>query len=66
MTETLRTFTVTLTKEQLEQLNAAWKKHPHIFNRSDFVREAINAYAGKQIFQIKKPRYLRELEEAEI
>lgn len=54
MSEPLRTFTVTLTKSQLEQLESAWKKHPYALNRSDFIREAINAYAGMQIFPTKK------------
>lgn len=55
MTETLRTIvTITLTKEQLESLNRVWKKHPYAFNRSEFIREAINAYAGEQIFPTMK------------
>jgi len=47
----LNSFTVTASKEQLEQLNKAWKrKNDNSRNRSDFVRAAINAYSGERIF----------------
>lgn len=46
----LVTFTVTATKEQLGQLNKAWKRDEKTYNRSDFIRAAINAYSGEKIF----------------
>lgn len=46
----LVSFTVTATKEQLRQLNEAWKSDKKAYNRSDFIREAINVHSGKKIF----------------
>lgn len=46
----LVTFTVTATKEQLGLLNKAWKRDEKTYNRSDFIRAAINAYSGEKIF----------------
>lgn len=57
------TFTVTATEEQLKLLDKAWKKDRYALNRSDFVRAAINAYAGEQIFPEKKRPYQELLEE---
>ena len=43
----LVTFTVTATKEQLGQLNKAWKGTDHM-NRSQYVREIIMNYVNKK------------------
>lgn len=46
----LASFTVTATKEQIDRLNKAWKRDEQMYNRSDFIRAAINAYSGEEIF----------------
>lgn len=41
---------ILLTSEQMDKLNEAWKKDEKAMNRSQYIKDALNAYSGKKIF----------------
>ena len=44
------TMTIRMTSAEHEALTNAWKREPGVVNKAQFVRTAINAYAGEKIF----------------
>ncbi len=44
-------ITIRAPKESSTRLNHAWKRTDDCTNRSQFIRKAINAYAGETIFE---------------
>ena len=53
MKEERKLLVITITPSQEMELNRVWKAKDGCMNRSDFVREAINAYSGVKIFEVK-------------
>lgn len=62
MIERAITITIRLTLEEVKRLDEVWKYTPGFTNRTQYVREAINAYAGEPILLTKKCWRQREQE----
>ena len=45
---------IRLTEEENERLFAAWKRAEGVKNCSQFIKQAVNAYAGEEIFDLKR------------
>ncbi|MEA5036858.1 hypothetical protein SDC9_20417 [bioreactor metagenome] len=54
MKKARKLLVITITSSQETELNRIWKAKDGCMNRSDFVREAINAYSGMKIFEVKQ------------
>lgn len=50
MQKKCHTISIRMTDAECANLTNAWKKTDGIVNRAQFIRAAINAYAGEQIF----------------
>ena len=51
MIDQMETIGIRLSKQELSKLNRAWKQTDDCINRSQYIRQAINAYAGEVIFE---------------
>ena len=52
MTEAYRT--IRMSDEEGERLFNAWKRAPGVKNCTQYIKAAVNAYAGEQIFDTKE------------
>lgn len=41
---------ILVTHDQMEMLNQAWKNDKKALNRSKYIKDALNAYSGIEIF----------------
>lgn len=48
-------LTFQVTRQENERLNRVWKQADNCLNRSQYIRKAINAYAGEVIFEERTP-----------
>lgn len=62
MMELTRTITIKFTPAEMQRIDKLWKSTDDLMNRSEFIRTAINAYAGEPILLTKKCWQQRELE----
>ena len=53
LNESNKRISVQLTEEENDRLLSAWKKAEGIRNCTQYVKAAINAYAGEDIFKTK-------------
>lgn len=53
MMELTRTITIKFTPAEMQRIDKLWKSTDDLMNRSEFIRTAINAYAGEQVVNVR-------------
>lgn len=53
MMELTRTITIKFTPAEMQRIDKLWKSTDDLMNRSEFIRAAINAYAGEQVVTVR-------------